>query len=107
MRNALIPVLCFTIVLISTTVHAQVTLIPDPKFEQALIDLGLDTGPVNGSVPRVNIKDVTSIDVANRNITDLTGIQDFVSLTRLLCNTNNLTKLDISKNVLLTGLLCD
>ncbi len=108
MRKTYLLFLFFTILTgIAAPVYAQITLVPDPKFEQALIDLGLDVGPVNGSVPRTNISGVTSIDVANRNITDLTGIQDFVSLTRLLCNTNNLTRLDISKNTALTGLLCD
>lgn len=109
MRKAAIPVLVLIMLLtvITKSVKAQITLIPDPKFEQVLIDLGLDIAPVNGYVPKANISSIISLDVANRNITDLTGIQDFVSLTRLLCNTNNLTKLDITKNTALTGLICD
>ena len=39
------------------------TLITDPNFEQALIDLGYDTAPINGSVPTANISSVTSLDV--------------------------------------------
>ena len=62
---------------------SQTTLIPDPNFEQALIDLGLDTAPINGSVPTANISGVTDLDVSNKNISDLTGIEDFTALTDL------------------------
>jgi gliding motility-associated-like protein len=88
-------------------VKAQTTAIPDPNFELALINSGLDTGPVNGSVPTANIRDVTILDVANKNISSLTGIQEFVSLTRLYCNTNSLTSLDVTYNTALTILVCD
>lgn len=109
MRNTVIPVLILILFLTNITglVYAQVTLIPDPKFEQELINLGLDVAPVNGSVPRANISGVTSLDVANSNITDLTGIQDFGSLKSLACNNNNLAILDLTKNIALTSLLCD
>ncbi|MEP7255295.1 MAG: gliding motility-associated C-terminal domain-containing protein [Ferruginibacter sp.] len=109
MRKVLIPVLVLTMFLtgITGSVKAQITLIPDPKFEQELINQGFDVAPVNGYVLKANISSITSIDVANRNITDLTGIQDFVSLTSLLCNNNNLTKLDVTKNTALTRLVCD
>lgn len=108
-RKTATPVLILIVFLINMTrlVYAQVTLIPDPKFEQELINLGLDVAPVNGSVPRGNISGVTSLDVANRNITDLTGIQDFVSLQSLACNNNNLAKLELTKNTALISLLCD
>ncbi len=109
MRKVLIPVLVLTMFLtgITGSVKAQNTIIPDPKFEQELINQGFDVAPVNGYVLKANISSITSINVANRNITDLTGIQDFVSLTSLSCNNNNLTKLDVSKNIALTRLLCD
>lgn len=109
MRKGLIPVLILTMFLtgITRSVKAQITLIPDPKFEQVLIDLGLDVPPLDGYVLKSNISSITSIDVANKNITDLTGIQDFVSLNSLLCNNNNLTKLDVTKNIALTRLICD
>ncbi len=108
-RKTAITVLILIVFLTNITgfVFAQVTLIPDPKFEQELINLGLDVAPVNGSVPRANIAGVTSLDVANRNITDLTGIQDFGSLKSLACNNNNLAMLDLTKNTALTSLLCD
>ncbi len=109
MRKAATLALIFTMLSICfiKAVKAQITLIPDPNFELALINLGLDTGPVDGSVPRANINTITLLDVANRNITNLTGIQDFVALTRLFCNTNNLSSINVTKNIALTALLCD
>ena len=65
----------FTAVLLSLALSAQTTLIPDANFEQALIDLGYDTGTPDGSVPTVNISGVTSLNVSSESISDLTGIE--------------------------------
>ena len=83
------------------------TAIPDPNFEQALIDLGLDTAPINGSVPTANISSITSLNVETKNISDLTGIQDFLALTSLNCNNNQLTNLNVSQNTTLLQLFCN
>ncbi len=80
------------------------TAIPDPIFEQALIDLGYDTGPPDGYVPTENINTVIELSVFDIGITDLTGIQDFTSLRKLMCFYNYLTSLDVSQNLLLTHL---
>ena len=40
-------------------VDSSMTYVPDDNFEQALIDLGYDSGPLNDSVPTANIKEVT------------------------------------------------
>ena len=85
---------------------SQTTAIPDPDFEQGLIDLGYDTAPINGSVPTANISNVTSLEVGYRNIADLTGIEDFTDLTILYCDFNQLTSLDVSNNFALTALFC-
>ena len=69
---------------------SQTTAIPDPNFEQALIDLGYDTAPINGSVPTANISGVTNLNVSDKNISDLTGIEDFTALTNLYCGNNQL-----------------
>lgn len=68
------------------------THIPDAAFEQRLIDLGLDD-VLDGYVQTSNINDVTQLDVSNRNISDLTGIEDFASLISLNCSNNQLTSL--------------
>ncbi len=78
--------------------------VPDDNFEQALIDLGYDTAPLDDYVPKANINSVTSIDVSNQNITDLTGIEEFLVLEVLYCQNNQLTDLDLSQNTSLTQL---
>jgi Leucine-rich repeat (LRR) protein len=82
------------------------TPIPDANFEQALINLGYDTGTPNGSVPTANIDTVTYLNVNQQNISDLTGIEDFTALTTLYCDDNQLTTLDVSNNLLLENLYC-
>ena len=82
----------------SSFVFAQKTYVPDDNFEQALIDLGYDT-TLDDSVVTANISGVTSLDVINKEISDLTGIEAFAALTELNVNNNKLTSLDVSKNV--------
>jgi Leucine-rich repeat (LRR) protein len=85
----------------------QFTLIPDANFEQALIDLGIDTNPVrDGKVCTANIENVTDLYVRNKNISDLTGIEDFTALQNLNCYGNQLPSLDVSQNTALEYLLC-
>ena len=84
----------------------QLTMIPDANFEQALIDLGCDTGTTNGSVPTTNINTVTYLDVSIQSIYDLTGIEDFTALTYLDCSWNQLTSLDVSQNTALGTFYC-
>ncbi|MFD0778526.1 hypothetical protein ACFQZF_08620 [Flavobacterium myungsuense] len=83
------------------------TLIPDINFESYLIEAGLDKGTFDGKVLTSAIETVTDMGIPGRNITDLTGIQDFAALKELFCNNNQLTTLDLSKNIKLTFLNCD
>ncbi len=82
------------------------TFVPDDNFEQALIDLGYDSGPLDDIVPTANINNITDLDISSKNIADLTGIEDFSSLQSLNCQSNLLTSLDISSNTSLTQLFC-
>ncbi|WP_203256591.1 T9SS type B sorting domain-containing protein [Hyunsoonleella ulvae] len=82
------------------------TFVPDNNFEQALIDLGLDTAPLDDFVPTTNIVGVTSLTIDNRGIQDLTGIEDFSALTQLFVQNNLLTTIDISTNTNLQILWC-
>lgn len=82
------------------------TLIPDPAFEQKLIDIGLDTDGINGKVITTNIASLKSLDVSSSNITNLTGIEDFTSLTYLDCGSNKISKIDLTENTVLTTLFC-
>ncbi|MDP5198576.1 T9SS type A sorting domain-containing protein [Flavobacterium sp. DG2-3] len=83
------------------------TSIPDSKFEAKLIALGIDKDGENGKVATASILYVTELDVSSSSITNLTGIQDFVSLNTLLAQSNQLTTLDLSKNTSLTRLNVD
>jgi len=74
------------------------TLIPDPNFEKKLIDLGIDSGTVDGKVLTSNIASVTTLDVTSSSISDLSGIEDFKNLDALYFSSNLLTSVDLSKN---------
>lgn len=82
------------------------TLIPDTNFEQKLIDLGIDTDGKNGKVLTSSIVSLTKLNVSNSSITNLTGIEDFISLTELVCETNGLTTINLAKNQALLSLDC-
>nr|WP_315141392.1 T9SS type A sorting domain-containing protein [uncultured Flavobacterium sp.] len=87
----------------STVVY---TTIPDVKFEEKLIALGIDNDGKNGKVKTTSIEYLKSINLQMAEIQDLTGIQDFKNLEVLDCGINSLTKLDITKNLKLTELYC-
>jgi Leucine-rich repeat (LRR) protein len=80
------------------------TLIPDPNFEDKLIALQIDKDGKNGKVATTNVAYLTTLNVSNSNISDLTGIEDFASLTSLECNNNQLKTINVSKNRALTKL---
>ena len=81
------------------------TYVPDDNFEQVLINKGFDH-LLDDSVTTVNINTVTSLSLWGRNISDLTGIEDFTALTYLQCVSNQLTSLDVSANTALIELAC-
>jgi hypothetical protein len=77
----------------------NVTLIPDPVFEQYLIDESIDTdGIINGQVFTADIENVTSVNVNGLAISDLTGIEDFVALEELFARDTDITSIDVSAN---------
>ena len=80
MKKIAILILLF---ITSSFVFAQNTYVPDDKFEQALIDLGYDT-TLDDSVLTANISGVTTLDVGDKSISDLTGIESFVALEELI-----------------------
>ncbi len=84
----------------------QYTLIPDLNFENKLIALGIDSGIPDGKVETSKIESVTSLDISYSEIKNITGIEDFTSLTSLICNDNEINVLNISKNTKLQYLDC-
>lgn len=85
---------------------AQTTPVPDAVFEQALIDLTIDTNGLNGNILNSDASGVTFLSVSGLGISDLTGIEAFSSLQYLYCDNNSLTSLDTSSNTLLESLYC-
>ena len=79
--------------------QTEYTTIPDSNFELALADY--DDIPNDNQVPTANINSITLLDVGGMNISDLTGVEDFISLTILGCYDNQLSSVDISNNTAL------
>jgi hypothetical protein len=98
--------LLFSMFLASFTAFAQYTAIPDVNFEKVLISLGVDS-VLDGQVLTANIKTVNSLYFPSNNVTDLTGIQDFIALESLDCQYNQLASLDVSKNTKLYAIYCN
>lgn len=97
--------LLLSISLTAAICSAQTTYVPDDNFEQALIDLGLDE-QLDDYVETANIQPITQLFLFEKGISDLTGIEDFTSLTFLDCENNQLSSLDVSQNTALTFLNC-
>ncbi len=85
---------------------------PDANFRAIVTGNTIDTDN-DDTLSTSEIAAVTSLDVNgfgknnSQKIANLTGIEHFTALTRLVCNdNNNLTNLDVSKNTALTQLYC-
>lgn len=76
---------------------------PDEIFREYVMTTDTDN---NNCLSDQEISSVTSIDLFKKEISDLTGIEHFSSLTSLLCSENSLTELDVSKNTALEYLYC-
>ena len=90
LKNYISLVLFFSFFI--NSVIAQTVTIPDPNFEQALIDKGIDSdGVINQSILYTDTYGVSSLDVSNRNISDLSGLGSFQGLIYLNCSNNNIS----------------
>ncbi|MGH1338361.1 MAG: DUF7619 domain-containing protein [Aureispira sp.] len=100
-----VTIILWWALLLSASLQAQITLIPDTNFEQALINQNIDTdGLINGQILTSDAQAITTLDVKSSNINDLTGIADFVNLTSLDVGYNNISNLDVSALINLTFL---
>jgi Leucine-rich repeat (LRR) protein len=105
------------------SLQSALVSIPDPNFEQSLIDIGIDSdGVVNASILRSDAEAVTELNIGNplfvsdsrrsnpliinvtEKITNLTGIESFINLTSLAGWSNALTNIDVTQNILLERL---
>ena len=91
--------------LIPITVFGQYTNIPDANFELALLNLGYDF-VIDGVVETSAIDTLSELYINNENISDLTGIEDFITLKSLFCYNNNLSTLNLSNNTQLFEVTC-
>ena len=80
------------------------TNFPDENFRKWLLSQSYGA---DGVITSSEIADIKSINVSGKNIKSLKGIEFFTALTGLSCYENQLTSLDVSKNIYLTGLFCD
>ncbi|GEM_PF-3161529 len=101
--------LLLALIAIATTGRAQVVLnsknFPDANFRKALAaELGISEGD---EITEAKIATTTSLYIAEKSIANLTGIEHFTALTKLYCNNNQLTSLDVSQNAALKTLRCD
>ena len=94
----MIKKILLAITVLPTLLFSQNTFVPDDNFEQALIDLGYDSGTLDNNVPTVNINGITDLDVSNKNISDLTGIADFIALETVTISGNPITTVDFTSN---------
>ena len=101
MKNLFILIFVFFV----KSLYAQFTYVPDDNFEQALINLGVDS-VIDDYVYTSSIDTVTVLYVNNKNISDLSGMEDFISLRELFCYTNQITTLDLSNNSQLFEVSC-
>ena len=91
--------------LIPFSVFGQYTSIPDNNFELALLNYGYDF-VVDGFVETAAIDTVTILYINGENISELTGIEDFLSLRSLFCYDNNISNLNLSNNAQLFEVIC-
>ena len=85
-------------------VYLDDRIVPDDTFREYLLKQ-FDKDH-NGTLYPAERYAVTEIDVNDKNITSLKGIEFFPNLKKLDCGHNRLTSLDVSKNTELTYLKC-
>lgn len=105
---------------LTTLANAQIVNIPDANFKAKLLSSSTSNmvaGNLNLNSYKIDVNSdneiqvseallVGRIDVSNSNITDLTGVEEFVNLKHLICNNNQLSSLNLSVFTNLTKLDC-
>ena len=102
MKKLLLILLCLPIIGLG-----QKTYVPDDNFENYLEANGMGDGiQLNDSINSISIEMLMFLNISNQNISDLTGIKDFIAIRELNCGSNQLTSLDLSQNIYLDELEC-
>ncbi|MDO6800875.1 hypothetical protein Q4595_00305 [Wenyingzhuangia sp. 1_MG-2023] len=87
----------------------QLVSIPDPEFEQILINQNIDSDrTINGKILKSDAEKVRVLDLNKEHnfgsIEDLTGVEEFKNLTKLIAISHQITRVDLSQNTLLDTL---
>lgn len=69
----------------------------DPSFRQLLYNDGYIKTPKY--ITKKDVSSIFKLELSNKKLKSLNGIEHFISLTELYCNNNNLTELDLSRNI--------
>lgn len=82
-----------------------VVTIKDTKFRDFCLDQAFNA---NGDdvLTSEEVCDVAVLNISDKQIADLSGIENFAKLTTLNCSNNTLKTMDLSKNTLLVDLDC-
>ena len=88
----------------SDAIAIDATNFPDENFRK-YVSSRCDPNK-DGYLTPAELKSSTKIDVSDRGIKKLNGIEYFTALTKLYCHSNELSTLDVSKNTALTTLQC-
>ncbi len=88
-----------------TSYGQEIIDFPDPNFKQALLEHTpiIDTDGDEG-ISKEEALEVTQLDLRNKNISSLAGIEFFTELKILWGASNLLTEIDVSNNLKLTHL---
>lgn len=79
-----------------TQLNAQITLIPDATFEQALINQGIDSdGLVNGQILNTDAASVTKLSLSTP-IQSLEGLEAFINMDSFICSNSLVDTLNLS-----------
>lgn len=69
----------------------------DPSFRQLLYNDGYIKTPKY--ITKKDVSSIFKLELSNKKLNSLNGIEHFISLTELYCDNNNLTELDLSRNI--------
>jgi hypothetical protein len=107
MKNSIIIINSLILCLTITNCFGQNVNIPDANFKAYLVG-NIDINTNGDSEIQVNEANAFSgaIDITLKDVSNLTGIEEFIALTQLNCGFNQLRSLDVSMNTALTKLLC-
>jgi len=94
----------FGVITVEENMEPETISIPDPNFEQRLIDLGIDTNGLNGNIFVTDAEGVTALFLSNSNISSLEGLEAFENLQNLSASDNNISSIDVSENIFLQSI---